>query len=171
MISEFCEPPRTGVAVETIEDIVPATLYGRAVKQYVERWLPDTFAAHAAMIQDVLAATSYGDGGLVASTRTLFKKLLPTFDGDYDKVGVLQEVVSTVNTVGPKGFSEEEQKHLKRNVVAICDFLRERLEGESSGVEHEVGDPSGETNRRDFQRLYKHDVPITVLQKTFRHRT
>lgn len=152
----------------TSEDLIPRTIYADAVKAYIERWLPDTWATNAADITADLQREEYGKDGLVESTKTLFSKYRPTFKTDYDKMGVLQEVIAKVFARHRSDEKNEEILRLRQNVVAVCDFIREALEKSRAATARISATQRVKRIINDFDRLNKDNVAITAVQKLFR---
>lgn len=167
-VGGLVKPFAANTVIVTSEDMVPFSIYRDAVQAYIKRWLPETWANHAAAIERQLADESFGRNGLVDSTKTVFKEFKPEFEGDYDKAGVLQEVVAIVTDKHRVSKENPDVLQIKTNVIGVCDFIREALE-RSRAVTAKVS-----TTQRvkriinDFNRLYKDNVPITALQKLVR---
>ena len=157
-----------GDGIATSEDLIPRSIYADAVKAYIERWLPDTWTSNAAAITEDLQSDEYGKGGLVEATKNLFLKYRPTFKTDYDKMGVLQEVISIVSARHHQGKNEAEIVRLRQNVVAVCDFIREALEKSRAATAKISATQRVKRIINDFDRLNKNNAPITVVQKLFR---
>lgn len=154
--------------VVTIEDIIPRDIYGAAIRAYVEKWLPETHKNQAAAVQEVVGHAEFGKGGLVGSTRALFKRIKPEFDGEYDKMGVLQEVVAAASAREASTPDNPSLQQLRKNVMAICDFVREGLAKSRAATAKHSTTQAVKRIIHDFNRLNKDNVPITSLQKLFR---
>ena len=125
-----------------------------------------------------MKAPTFGATGLVEGTKAFFTKYKPEFKGDYDKMGIFQEVV-TIATLRVLDFESKrkanpelkldaEMLHLKANVVAICDFIRDAL-AKSRAVTTKFSTTQAiKRIIHDFSRLNKLNVAITALQKLFR---
>lgn len=157
-----------GSAGITSEDLIPRSVYADAVKAYIERWLPDTWATNEADITADLQREEYGKDGLVESTKMLFSKYRPTFKTDYDKMGVLQGVIANVLARHRTDENNEEIVRLRQNVVAVCDFIREALEKSRAATAKISATQRVKRIIYDFDRLNKNNVPITAVQKLFR---
>ncbi len=156
------------VQIVTTEDIIPKCVYAQAVLHYIEKWLPETWEKNAATCRNHVASPEYGTGGLVESTKALFRGVKPEFGGEYDKMGVLQEVVSHLSAGRFDDQEIEAYEALRANVIAICDFIREALE-RSRAVTLKYS--STQTVKRvinDFNRLNKDNVSISAIQKLLR---
>lgn len=154
-------------AIVTTEDIVPRSIYVEAVEAYLKRWLPATVKDHAQDIKTALADASYGDKGLVAATKDLFKRFQPALRGDYDKMGVFQEVVAIAAKRAAAEKLDEGTFQLKKNVIAICDFVRDALTRSRAATATYSTTQAVKRIINDFNRLNKDNVPITAMLKLF----
>jgi hypothetical protein len=80
----------------TTEDLLPAKVYSAAVLRYVERWHPEVKEKLPQIGQAVEAAT-FAANGVVQGTRNVMNEYVHDTPRDYDKLGVLQEVVATLD--------------------------------------------------------------------------
>lgn len=156
------------MSIVTSEDIVPRSIYAGAIKAYIMRWLPETWATHAAAIEKELQSEEYGKLGVVESTKRLFSTYKPEFKADYDKMGVLQEVILLVSTRYEADENDPDIAQLRKNVVAVCDFIRDALEKSWAITAKYSSTQSVKRIINDFNRLNKDNVPITTMQKLFR---
>lgn len=168
MVGKLVAVADSNLVVVTIEDIVPREIYGGAVKSYVEKWLPEAHKNHAQKVADWVSAVTYGQGGLVASTKELFRTVKPEFGGDYDKMGVLQEVVLAVTSRFAATPDDPAVVQLRKCITAICDFIREGLAKSRAATAKHSTTQAIKRIVNDFNRLNKDNVPITTLQKLFR---
>jgi energy-coupling factor transporter ATP-binding protein EcfA2 len=152
----------------TSEDLVPVSLYVEAVEGYLKRWLPDTWTNNAAAISSDLQNTDYGKDGVVESTKNLFAKYKPIFKTDYDKMGVLQELILIVTSRHQKDENNADVQRLRENVIAVCDFIREALEKSRASTAKASATQRVKRIISDFDRLNKQNVPITALENLFR---
>ena len=155
-------------SVVTTEDIVPRSIYTAAVGAYIKHWLPETWSKHAAAISEELDSEEYGKIGLVESTKKLFLTYKPEFKTDYDKMGVLQEVITLVLSKQESEKDDSEIAQVRKNVIAVCDFIRDALDKSRAATAKVAATQSVKRIINDFNRLNKHDVPITGMQKLFR---
>jgi predicted ATPase len=167
-IGGLVKPFAANTAIVTIEDIVPLSIYRDAVLAYMKRWLPETWTSHAAAIESKLAEVSFGKSGLVDSTKAVFKEFKPVFEGDYDKSGVLQEVVVSIADKYRASKDDADVVQVKTNVVGVCDFIREALERSRAATAKVSTTQRVKRIVNDFNRLYKDNVPITAVQKLVR---
>lgn len=164
--------------IVTTEDIVPRQLYVGAIKSYVKRWLPDTWKNKASDIEEDLQDQAFGQNGLVESAKNFFKKYKPEFNGDYDKMGVFQEVVAIANkrhleftrklASDTTVTLDDQMQELKANTVKLCDFIREALANSRAIATKFSTTQAIKRIVSDFTRLNKSNVPITAFQKLFR---
>ena len=176
-IPDRIPPYGTNTAILTIEDLVPKEFYIAAVNAYLERWLPTSLKEHKAAVVAHLADPNFGKEGLVPSTKALFRLVQPELDGDYDKMGVLQEVVAIAGArvaalrAAEKSNPQEPPRvdetleQLKKNVVFLCDFIREALAESRAATAKYSATQAIKRIIHDFQRLNKSKVPVTNLQK------
>lgn len=161
--------------VLTTEDIVPKGIYKRAIHAYLKRWLPKSLERDGASVDQVMAAPEFGNGGLVAATQSVFRIVQPELDGDYDKMGVFQEVIASVREAlaisterdpsVPRVAIDDDVDQLKNNLVRICDFIREALSESRAAIEKVSATQAIRRLISDFQRLNKTNVPVTNLQR------
>ena len=167
LVSELVKPFGKNAAIVTSEDILPKALYVKALEEYFKKWLPDTIKQHGKKIIDTLAHGDFGKEGVVASTKALFREVKPEFGGEFDKMGVLQEAIAlTVGRV--TNDKDEDIIQLRKNVVAICDFIREALSKSRIVTAKHSTTQAVKRIIHDFNRLNKDNVPVTAIQKMFR---
>jgi predicted ATP-dependent endonuclease of OLD family len=165
-VSQLVQPFGKNVLIVTTEDIVPRAMYIMALKAYLKRWLPDTASQNDDKIQPALADEAFGKAGLAASTKDLFLQIMPNSQGDYDKMGILQEAVAVA--AGHVGDDNDaDLKQLRKNVIAVCDFIREGLAKSRAATAKHSTTQAVKRIINDFNRLNKDNVPVTTLQKTF----
>jgi predicted ATPase len=161
-------PPHGGnPRIVTMEDIVPRAIYTSGIDRYIRRWLPETVKSHASEIQAGLAAPAFGAAdGLVASTKELFRKLKPDFKGDFDKMGVFQEVVAIAKD--PPAGLVDPVRQLERNLIGVCEFIRDALARSRAASTKHSATQAVKRIVHDFARLNRGSVAITSIQKLFR---
>jgi predicted ATP-dependent endonuclease of OLD family len=164
LVNSFAE----NSAIITTEDIVPLSIYKRAIKTYVEKWHPTILENYGGQIDESLKDDDFAKSGIVESTKKLFAKIQPELNGDFDKMGIFQEVVTEVYKLAANETPVEELEQLRDNVQSICRFLTDAL-----GVARETTARYSATRSikrlvKDFSRLNKKSVPISNLQKLFR---
>ncbi len=160
-------PPHDGnPLIVTMEDIVPRAIYTGGIDRYIRRWLPETVKSHASDIRAALAEPTFGAKGLVASTKELFRKVKPDFKGDYDKMGVFQEVVEIAKN--PPAELAAHVVQLQSNLVRLCDFIREALARSRAATARHSTTQAVKRIVNDFARLNRGNVAVTAIQKLFR---
>lgn len=167
-VGELVQPWGANKLILTSEDIVPISLYRRAITRYIKRWLPSVFEAQATAIQTELENPSFGTNGIVESTKTLFKTVQPELNGDFDKMGIFQEVISEVVEAGSDPGSADEIEALRKNLKAICGFLNEALAEARARTTRHSATRSIKRHIKDFSRLNKAKVPITNIVRLLR---
>jgi predicted ATPase len=175
-ISERIAAFGDNVSIVTTEDIIPRQIYTAAVKSYIVRWLPNSLKERATEINAALTDLAFGKDGFVASTKALFRTIKPECEGDYDKMGVFQEVVAIAATrlaalaqadakLEKPTTIDAELDQLKRNVILLCDFIREALAQSRAVTATRSATQAIKRIVHDFQRLNKANVPVTNVQK------
>jgi len=175
-IGDLVKPFASNSAIVTTEDIVPTSIYKAAILAYMERWLPETMKSKAAPIRAELNDSSFGSTGLVEASKTFFKKYKPEFKGDYDKMGVFQEVVlissarvaeaeSKIASGGTTSELDPDMIQLRANTIAMCDFIRDALSKSRAVTTRYSTTQAIKRIISDFNRLNKLNVAITALQK------
>lgn len=165
-LDELLKPFGDNAAIVTLEDIVPRSIYAEAINAYFTKWLNETKIQCEAEISAALKAKDFGKQGLVAGTKLLFKTVKPDSDGDYDKMGVFQEVVAlTLRRL--ESVDDSEMLHLKNNVIKLCDFVREALAKARVATAKHSTTQAIKRIVNDFSRLNKDNVPVTTLQRLF----
>lgn len=162
-IGDLIKPLDTNQKIVTGEDIIPREIYVKAINNYIRKWMVETVEEQGKKIADCLSASTFGNTGLVAATKVLFREIKPGTEGDYDKMGILQEVIKCV-AENPDG---EDSKRLKQNVVTICDFIRAGLAKSRAMSTKLSATQAIKRIIHDFQRLNKDNVPVTNLERLF----
>ena len=166
-VAEVVKAFGTNSKIVTSEDIIPRKIYQDAVSAYFNKWMPDTLRTRGREIQDALDQSTFGQEGLVASTKEIFLKVRPEFQGQFDKMGVLQEVIALA-MAGASSETDGDVIQLKKNVISICDFIREALAKSRAATAKQSTTQAIKRIIHDFNRLNKDNVPITALQRMFR---
>ncbi len=164
MVGDLIVPFGDNGLIVTTEDIIPLSFYKKAVQEYIKKWLPETLSNHGATINEQLSSQSFGESGIAESTKKLFKDIQPELDGDFDKMGMFQEVVVAVSSL-LADTGNEEVVHLRNNIRKICDFLREALSEARETTTKYSSTRSIKRLIKDFRRLNKARVPVTNVQK------
>src|SRR6202040_1896095 len=154
VISEIVQPFGSNSIIVSVEDIIPKSLYRNAVEAYFKKWMPETIKQHGKKIADALANGGYGKDGLVASTKAIFMEVKPEYGGEFDKMGVLQEVIALASSRATD-TKDDELAQLRKNIVAICDFIREALAKSRTATAKHSTTQAVKRIIHDFNRLNK----------------
>ncbi|WP_207397527.1 AAA family ATPase [Bremerella alba] len=165
LVGDSVSPFGNNQSIVTMEDIVPIKLYKAAIRKYIERWHPTILGDHGNHIDTTLSSPEFGKTGLVESTKDLFKKIQPELAGDFDKMGIFQEVVTDVYEHMTRGAPSEEISSLRTNVRSICRSLTDALTIARETNARYSATRSIKRLIKDFCRLNKARVPITNVQK------
>jgi len=166
-IANLIAPYGSNQVVVTTEDVVPAEMYKRAIRKYVERWQPTLYAAHASKLEQSLADAAFGVNGLAESTKGLFAEIQPELNGDFDKMGIFQLVIDELASC-PIVRTSSDAQLLTDNVKSICRFLNHTLDDARARTTQYAATRSIKRLIKDFCRLNKERVPVTHLLKLFR---
>lgn len=66
-------------------------MYKRAIRSYIDRWLPSLIQSKGARLNEALESADFGQNGIAESTKSLFAESQPELKGDFDKMGIFQE--------------------------------------------------------------------------------
>ena len=122
----------TDLKIETIEDLVPRPLYLRAFRDYIQKWQPEIINRKATALEPALkdALTNKEKGNVQAVVAVCESLELGT---EFDKLGVLQNVVRIVAEAQPKpnhdeleGYAGEKAARAKSIRDADVSLLIER---------------------------------------------
>ncbi|OWY71563.1 hypothetical protein B7486_07700 [cyanobacterium TDX16] len=127
----------------TTEDLLPAMIYSAAVIRYVERWHPE-ISEKLPEIRQAAKSATFAANGLVEGTRALMNKFVHDTPRDYDKLGVLQEVIATLGESADGKL--ELTGELGGRLRTICEALRKVISA-SQQVARRV------TGKQAIQRL------------------
>ena len=165
LVAELVEPFGNNTAIVTTEDIIPLEIYKDAIRSYVTKWLPESLEENGRLLESSLKKTDFGSKGIVDATKTLFAQIQPELAGDFDKMGIFQEVVRDV-------FERQIAKDplvetLSTNVKNVCEFLSNALSDARVSTTRYSATRSIKRLIKDFLRLNKARVPVTNVQKLF----
>lgn len=112
--------------VVTTEDVIPADLYAKAVKSYLERWYASEYEAKRSDVDQLLDAATFGANGVAADTKAVMTAHITPGRNGYDKMGVLQECIQIVN-------ANSDDDHAAISILndrfrSFCRELRRRIE-------------------------------------------
>jgi len=168
LIGEIVSPfGEKNAAIVTTEDIIPIEIYSEAVRRYLRRWHKTVFEEQANRVEKHLDSPEFGKSGIVASVKKLFAEIQPEMEGDFDKMGLFQEVVGIVESSG-NGKHKEDLEFLKSNVLKLCGFLNNALAEARAKTTQYAATRSIKRLVKDFRRLHRGNVSITYLQRLLR---
>ena len=96
LIGDAIKPFGRNQKILTTEDLIPIELFEFAVKRYLERWYPDLSQPKIKEIEQAFAVADVAKNGLVSAACEIFNKHVHAAPQEYDKMGVLQEVIVRV---------------------------------------------------------------------------
>jgi predicted ATPase len=166
-LADLVKPFGSNTAIVTTEDIVPVEMYKRAIRSYIERWLPSLIQSKGARLNEALESADFGQNGIAESTKSLFAEVQPELKGDFDKMGIFQEVIEELGSYSQK-LEQADFQALHQNVNAICCFMNESLADSRARTTQYAATRSIKRLIKDFARLNKDKVPITNVLKLFR---
>jgi hypothetical protein len=111
-----------GQMVITTEDLIPSDTYAAGIRRWATKYLPSD-----AQVDPELQGWKPASVGIVEATRQLFRRLEHRGEGDYDKLGVAEEVVAVLRERKATDAEDPILLSLKSRMVKLCDVLRERL--------------------------------------------
>lgn len=169
LINELLPPFGDNQVIVTIEDVVPNALYKKAIEKYVSRWYPLLDANSAEEMSKQLYSQDFASGGLVASTKALFHSTVygkspEDHVGEYDKMGVLQEVMGLAGTANEHS---EDRKQLGLNILGICRSLRELIERSQQAEQQRSGKQAIQRLTDDFFKLHKNATSAFELEALY----
>lgn len=144
------------------EDLLPASLYADAVRQYISRWHSEQMPE---AVENLLSSEQFGESGVVESTRAVFAELLGEPVEGYDKMGVLREAVSLLKQ--PK--SDQYTDTLKERFFAFCKVMRETIEACEHAQQIRTGKQAIKRIIREFFIIHKEsstlfDVGVVITR-------
>ena len=169
LISELLPPFGDNKNVVTTEDIVPITLYKRAIERYVSRWYPQLEPDRVAEVSKKLNSQDFANDGLVIGTKALFHSMIygkspEDHVGEYDKMGLLQEVIGLAGT--DKELVAERQQ-LASNILGICRNLKELIERSQQAEQQRSGKQAIQRLIDDFFKLHKNATSTFDLEALY----
>jgi len=164
-IADLITPFGDNYAIVTTEDIIPKAIYTEAIRLYMKHWLPETWKANATAIDTELNGVDYGkSNGLAQATKALFEKHQPAFNGDFDKMGIYQEVIAIIAAQAEDNAGREQSR---KSLIDLCAFIRDGLIRSRSKTLRHSATQAMKRIVRDFQRLHKQNVSIPAVQELF----
>jgi predicted ATPase len=122
LLSDAISPYGENKAILSIEDIVPAALYKRGVRKYMERW----YSREEVTDVQLEAITQPGDvpNGLAKWAQSIFDQL-NNHEQRFDKLGVLQEIIHLFDQ---PTWNRDEGTALGQNILSLSRYFRERID-------------------------------------------
>lgn len=122
LIADVLGSTTDGQKVLTTEDLIPAPIYADAVVRYVEKWHPEVSTEALIALREAVKAPAFAANGVVEGTRTAMDTHVHTTKRDYDKLGVLQEVVAGLREGTERGT--EPPAEIGTRLKLLCEALR-----------------------------------------------
>ena len=150
----------------TVEDMIPQPLFGEAICAYAKHWYSDSAKEAEPKIREAIAKPNFNEKGLVSGANNLFVELkLDT--GGYDKMGVLQELIKIAATLKRDKPDDENLKALQTNTLAICGFLKKKIELSRQLAKRRSGKQAVQRIIHTFLVSHKQSVATFDLQQHF----
>lgn len=146
----------------TTEDIIPPKLFAMAVERYVQRWHPEKYEAQSEALRADLANSQFAAKGLVAATTEVFNRFVHPGSKSYDKMGVMQEIVSLLNESG-HGFDGEVQA-LGQRLLKLCHEVRRTVSASQQAARRTSGKQSVQRLVKDFFKTHKEASSVFDIQ-------
>ena len=155
----------SSVQLDTIEDLIPRALYGRAFRKYVERWYKEIFDKHAAKL-DSLISSQLGTTkpGIVSSCKSISNEI----DGlseDYDKLGVLEEVLSIVRDTLTDGTKDEDVERFITRMKALYRHLNDTIDLSKQAAARRSMTANVKRLIREFVRVRETGCSVVELRR------
>jgi predicted ATPase len=148
------------IGCRDMEDIIPHDLYAEGVKEYIMRWLPATYSASREVVDTALVSVDFGRNGIVLAVADLFE----TVGSDYDKLGIMREVIALTSSRITEGGDDPALQTLRGNLIRLCDIIREKLDGARAARATVSTTQSVKRLVHDFQRLHRNAANVTNMQ-------
>jgi hypothetical protein len=146
--------------VNTTEDLLPASIYGKAVCAYVERWFPEAHKNGGSKVRAAVEDAAFGKNGLVTDTKPILESHVhPGRDG-YDKMGVLQEVVRLVGELASRADEKASRESVESRVKSFCQKLRVKIEASEQAERRMTGKQAVVRVIRDFFIRHKESAGV-----------
>jgi len=125
-ITSKLHPSLDGWRIETIEDLIPRPLYFAAFRQYVKRWQPEIIDRKATELDaSANAALAAKERGNVQAVVEICKSV--GVSEDFDKLGVLENVVQIVSESQEKGSADPDVALLIERLKRLFLLLNETI--------------------------------------------
>jgi len=148
LISTVVPHEEDGQQIVSTEDLLPARLYADAVRRYIKRWHGDDIPQQ---VESLLASGTFGESGVVESTRAAFTELLGEVTEGYDKMGVLREAVALLKESTTAVHSET----LRQRFFGFCKVMRESTEACEHAQQVRTGKQAIKRIIREFFIIHK----------------
>lgn len=126
LIGEILQEYEENHPIVTIEDILPVSVYQKAIISYLEYWHPELTDNNTVkkIKSEFSSSSDFANNGLVEATNAIFEKFVFEEVRNYDKFGVLQEAVKLVLS----GQCKKERQIIQESLIHLSDKLRESIE-------------------------------------------
>jgi hypothetical protein len=122
--------------VITTEDILPVSLFKKAVLNYLDHWWEELAPDRRSKVNAALDKSEFADKGLVEGTNAVLSEHVFESSKTYDKYGVVQEVVRLVYN---DGVTKEEFELLHDNLLKLCEAIRRAVSASQQAARRESG--------------------------------
>jgi predicted ATPase len=146
----------------TTEDIFPHELYGAAILRYVERWHPEVQGEKKKKLDAAIGRLEFSANGIVKGTTDLLNNHVHETPKDYDKFGVLQEVVALANE-----SSDEVRPHLstlKTRLTILCQELRRAVSASQQAARRITGKQAIQRLIDDYFVIHQQSSSVFEIQ-------
>ncbi len=109
----------------TTEDLVPAAMYAEAVVEYVRKWHPEVPEAKFAELKKKVEEPDFASEGAAKGTRAAMNACVHESPREYDKLGVLQEVVAVIGKSVDEG--KQPPADVEKRLKAFCESIRRAI--------------------------------------------
>jgi predicted ATPase len=165
LISDLLGSQIEGHKIVTTEDILPRTLYARAVKDYFATWHPAAYSKMRAEVDGKLDDTSFGANGLVADTKAIANSAIHPDRDCFDKMGVLQEAVRIIRDSNTSADDVPELKDLEARFRKFCEGLRRVIELSEQAERRETGKQAIVRVIREFFIRHRESATVYDMER------
>lgn len=136
-IGTVLESEVNGQKIVTVEDLVPTDIYAEAVLRYVRKWHPDTLSEKLTALKTDMDRPEFAANGLAAGTRATLNTHVHDSERDYDKMGILHEVVDLITHEHPS--SRERFSEINCRLKKLCEALRRAVSASQQAARRVTG--------------------------------
>lgn len=147
--------------VVTTEDLLPSKMYSAAVLRYVERWHPEV-EEKLPQIRQAVEDANFAAKGLVDGTRALMNKFVHETPREYDKLGVLQEVVRTLGET--PAVVHDLAGELGARLRTLCEALRKAISASQQVARRVTGKQAIQRLIDEFFVIHKEAASVFDVQ-------